>query len=117
MNAKIFHIKYFSLSLSGLVTDLSQRTVSLTILLSNCRIQTILMKMRVTYTIIVNEIIFQVMGFNYVLAKMFPLQSMITTIHNTTSTASRLKDAAKSASDLAKSKAVPIYAKLHPNQS
>ncbi|GJQ88130.1 hypothetical protein Trydic_g13137 [Trypoxylus dichotomus] len=53
-------------------------------------------------------------GFNYVLSTMFPLQNMITS-HSTTS--SKFKDVAKNASELAKAKAAPIYASLHPNQS
>ncbi|KAJ3650305.1 hypothetical protein Zmor_022001 [Zophobas morio] len=56
-------------------------------------------------------------GFNYVLANMFPLQSTVTTTHATITATSKLKDAAINASALAKSKAVPIYASLHPNQS
>lgn len=48
---------------------------------------------------------------------MFPLQSMISTTHNTITAANKLRDAAKNASELAKSKAVPIYASLHTNQS
>lgn len=53
-------------------------------------------------------------GFNYVLSTMFPLQNMITQ-HSTTT--SKLKDVAKNASELAKAKAAPIYASLHPNKS
>lgn len=53
-------------------------------------------------------------GFNYVLSTMFPLQNMITS-HTTTT--SKLKDVAKNASELAKAKAAPIYASLHPNKS
>lgn len=56
----------------------------------------------------------QVGGFNYVLSTMFPLQNMITS-HTTTT--SKLKDVAKNASELAKAKAAPIYASLHPNKS
>lgn len=56
----------------------------------------------------------QVGGFNYVLSTMFPLQNMITPHPSTTS---KLKDVAKNASELAKAKAAPIYASLHPNQS
>lgn len=62
------------------------------------------------------NIVFQVGGFNYVLMSMFPLQSTITLSHGTTA-ATKLKDAAKSASELAKAKAAPIYASLHSNQS
>ncbi|KAI4457922.1 msf1/px19 related [Holotrichia oblita] len=53
-------------------------------------------------------------GFNYVLSTMFPLQNMITPHPSATS---KLKDVAKNASELAKAKAAPIYATLHPNQS
>ncbi|KRT85276.1 hypothetical protein AMK59_2151 [Oryctes borbonicus] len=53
-------------------------------------------------------------GFNYVLSTMFPLQNMITP-HSTTT--SKFKGVAKNASELAKAKAAPIYASLHPNQS
>lgn len=59
----------------------------------------------------------QVGGFNYVLSNMFPAQ-MPGTIHHAIPTAtSKLKDAAKNASELAKAKAAPIYASLHPNQT
>lgn len=38
-------------------------------------------------------------------------------VHTIPSATSKLKDAAKNASELAKAKAAPIYASLHPNQS
>lgn len=41
----------------------------------------------------------------------------MSTAHNVITTTSKLKDAAKNASELAKAKAAPIYASLHPNQS
>lgn len=51
-------------------------------------------------------------GFNHVLASMFPSQGT-TPLHTTAyTTTSKLKDAAKNASELAKAKAVPIYASL-----
>jgi len=53
-------------------------------------------------------------GFNYVLQNMYPHQNVIPTA---VTTANKIKDAAKSASELAKSKAAPIYASLHPNKS
>lgn len=56
-------------------------------------------------------------GFNHVLVNMFPAQTSPTTAHNVATTTSKLKDAAKNASELAKAKAAPIYASLHPNQS
>lgn len=56
-------------------------------------------------------------GFNYVLANMFPPHTIMSTAHNVVTTKSKLKDAAKSASELAKARAAPIYASLHPNQS
>ncbi|KAB0801631.1 hypothetical protein PPYR_03817 [Photinus pyralis] len=56
-------------------------------------------------------------GFNYVLANMFPPHTITSTAHNVVTTKSKLKDAAKSASELAKARAAPIYASLHPNQS
>lgn len=57
-------------------------------------------------------------GFNYVLSNMFPLHSSIITATSTvTSTTNKIKDAAKNASELAKAKAAPIYASLHPQQS
>lgn len=56
-------------------------------------------------------------GFNYVLQNMFPHQNSIPNVNMTVTTAHKLKDAAKNASELAKSKAAPIYASLHPNQS
>lgn len=56
-------------------------------------------------------------GFNHVLQNMFPHQHVIPTTHMTITAATKLKDAAKNASDLAKSKAAPIYASLHPNKS
>lgn len=63
--------------------------------------------------------IFQVTGFNYVLSNMFPMQNMMTNTHATliASKTSKLKDAAKNASELAKAKAAATYASLHPNQS
>ncbi|CAG9766844.1 unnamed protein product [Ceutorhynchus assimilis] len=54
-------------------------------------------------------------GFNYVLQNMYPHQNVIHSV--TSTTANKIKDAAKNASELAKSKAAPIYASLHPNQS
>ncbi|XP_066149729.1 protein preli-like [Euwallacea fornicatus] len=56
-------------------------------------------------------------GFNYVLQNMFPHQHVIPSGHVAVTAAHKLKDAAKNASELAKSKAAPIYASLHPNQS
>lgn len=56
-------------------------------------------------------------GFNYVLANMFPPHTITSTTHNVITAKSKLKDAAKSASELAKARAAPIYASLHPNQS
>ncbi|XP_050294143.1 protein preli-like [Anthonomus grandis grandis] len=58
-----------------------------------------------------------VSGFNFVLQNMFPHQHVIPNAHVAATAANKLKDAAKSASELAKSKAAPIYASLHPNQS
>ncbi|KAF2905037.1 hypothetical protein ILUMI_01138 [Ignelater luminosus] len=55
-------------------------------------------------------------GFNHVLSNMFPTQTTLAA-HNVITTTSKLKDAAKNASELAKAKAAPIYASLHPNQS
>lgn len=54
-------------------------------------------------------------GFNHVLQNMYPHQHVIQTGHVTATAATKLKDAAKNASELAKSKAAPIYASLHPN--
>ncbi|CAG9818247.1 unnamed protein product [Phaedon cochleariae] len=54
-------------------------------------------------------------GFNHVLANLYPLPNTIPNTFATVSAAAKLKDAAKNASELAKSKAVPIYASLHPN--
>lgn len=60
-------------------------------------------------------------GFNYVLQNMFPHQHIIPTGHVSVTAAHKLKDAAKdaakNASELAKSKAAPIYASLHQNKS
>ncbi|XP_060525804.1 protein preli-like [Cylas formicarius] len=56
-------------------------------------------------------------GFNYILANLFPHQNGVPPAHATAIAAAKLKGAAKNASDLAKSKAAPIYASLHPNQS
>ncbi|CAH0553953.1 unnamed protein product [Brassicogethes aeneus] len=56
-------------------------------------------------------------GFDHVLSNLFPLQHTIPSPQATVTAASKLKDAAKNASELAKSKAAPIYASLHPNQS
>lgn len=56
-------------------------------------------------------------GYNYVLRNMFPHQHVIPNVHSSMTAANKIKDAAKSASELAKSKAAPIYASLHPNQS
>ncbi|KAL1516384.1 hypothetical protein ABEB36_000303 [Hypothenemus hampei] len=56
-------------------------------------------------------------GFNFVLQNMYPNQQVIPTAHTNIKTANKLKDAAKNASELAKSRAAPIYASLHPNQS
>ncbi|XP_066246752.1 protein preli-like [Euwallacea similis] len=56
-------------------------------------------------------------GFNHVLQNMFPHQHVIPSGHVAVTAAHKLKDAAKNASELAKSKAAPIYASLHPNQS
>ncbi|KAF5270336.1 hypothetical protein FQR65_LT05524 [Abscondita terminalis] len=57
-------------------------------------------------------------GFNYVLGNMFPPHNSPTIpVHSIATTKSKLKDAAKNASELAKAKAAPIYASLHPNQS
>lgn len=60
-------------------------------------------------------------GFNYVLTIMFP-NSTTTLSHMTsdevmTSKKETLKDAAKKATDLAKSKAGPIYASCQPNKT
>lgn len=60
---------------------------------------------------------FQVGGFNHVLSNLYPHHNILHTTQSTITAAAKLKDAAKSASELAKSKAVPIYASLHPNQS
>ncbi|XP_017781070.1 PREDICTED: protein preli-like [Nicrophorus vespilloides] len=57
-------------------------------------------------------------GFNHVLMSMYPVHQHLT--NHATAAASaknKLKDAAKNASELAKAKAAPIYASLHPNQS
>lgn len=58
-------------------------------------------------------------GFNYVLTTMFPPQTSAATVTSITAhtimTTNKLKDAAKSASELAKAKATPIYVGLHPN--
>nr|CAI5859721.1 unnamed protein product [Callosobruchus analis] len=56
-------------------------------------------------------------GFNYVLSNLFPHHNTLPSTSSTVSAAMKLKDAAKNASDLAKSKAAPIYATLHSNQS
>ncbi|CAH1103924.1 unnamed protein product [Psylliodes chrysocephalus] len=56
-------------------------------------------------------------GFNYVLSNLYPHHTAFTTTYATVKATTKLKDAAKNASDLAKSKAAPIYASLHPNQS
>lgn len=57
-------------------------------------------------------------GFNYVLGNLFPHQGP-PNVHAIVpyTTANKLKDVAKNASELAKAKAAPIYASLHPNQS
>lgn len=59
---------------------------------------------------------FQVSGFNHVLSNLYPQPNTVSAA-STVKTTTKLKDAAKNASELAKSKAVPLYAKLHPNQS
>lgn len=53
------------------------------------------------------------------LTNMFPLQNVMTSTQSALAAtkASKLKDAAKNASELAKAKAAPIYASLHPNKS
>ncbi|CAG9836212.1 unnamed protein product [Diabrotica balteata] len=56
-------------------------------------------------------------GFNYVLSNLYPQQNALTSSYSTAKATAKLKDAAKNASELAKSKAAPIYASLHPNQS
>jgi hypothetical protein len=64
-------------------------------------------------------------GFNYVLTTMFPLTAASlphtasgeTTSHMTSAKKETLKDAAKKATDIAKSKAGPIYASCQPNQT
>jgi len=62
-------------------------------------------------------------GFNYVLTSMFPYTSVSHAtsdeVANHTSSAKKdtLKDAAKKATDIAKSKAGPIYASCQPNQT
>lgn len=56
-------------------------------------------------------------GFNHVLANLYPHHNILPSTYSTITAAAKLKDAAKNASELAKSKAVPIYASLHPNQS
>lgn len=56
------------------------------------------------------------LGFNHVLGNLYPHQNPLTVAHYTAAT-SKLKDAAKNASELAKAKAAPIYASLQPNQS
>ncbi|KAF7272493.1 preli-like [Rhynchophorus ferrugineus] len=56
-------------------------------------------------------------GFNHVLQNMFPNHNVIPNTHLTVTAAHKLKDAAINASELAKSKAAPIYASLNPNQS
>jgi hypothetical protein len=64
-------------------------------------------------------------GFNYVLTTMFPLSAASlphttsddTTNHVTSAKKETLKDAAKKATDIAKSKAGPIYASCQPNQT
>lgn len=50
---------------------------------------------------------------------MFPLQNIMATTQNAiaSSKTSKLKDAAKNASELAKAKAAPIYASLQPNKT
>ncbi|XP_018331425.1 protein preli-like [Agrilus planipennis] len=58
-----------------------------------------------------------VVGFNHVLLNLFPPQSGNGSLHQEATTRSKLKDAAKNASEHVKSKAVPIYASLHPNKS
>ncbi|CAG9861186.1 unnamed protein product [Phyllotreta striolata] len=58
-----------------------------------------------------------VSGFNHVLANLYSSHSPIPSSYATVKTTTKLKDAAKNASELAKSKAAPIYASLHPNQS
>ncbi|ENN72685.1 protein preli-like isoform X1 [Dendroctonus ponderosae] len=52
-------------------------------------------------------------GFNHVLQNMYPHQHVIQTGYVTATAATKLKDAAKNASELAK--AAPMYASLHPN--
>ncbi|XP_019877384.1 protein preli-like [Aethina tumida] len=56
-------------------------------------------------------------GFNYVLSNLFPAQHTIPSTYATVTAATKLKDAAKNASELAKAKAAPIYASLNPNKS
>lgn len=56
-------------------------------------------------------------GFNHVLSNLYPNHNILHTTQTTIRAAAKLKDAAKNASELAKSKAAPIYASLHPNQS
>jgi hypothetical protein len=64
-------------------------------------------------------------GFNYVLTTMFPhsatslshMTSDEVTNQTTSAKKETLKDAAKKATDLAKSKAGPIYASCQPNQT
>lgn len=56
-------------------------------------------------------------GFNHVLQNMFPHHHLIQSGHVAITATSKLKDVAKNASELAKSKAAPIYATLHSNQS
>ncbi|KAJ8945700.1 hypothetical protein NQ318_012419 [Aromia moschata] len=56
-------------------------------------------------------------GFNHVLSTLYPHHNILPSTHSTITAAAKLKDAAKNASELAKSKAAPIYASLHPNQS
>jgi len=59
-----------------------------------------------------------VSGFTYVLSNMFPSQNHGLVHPNMAFMAtSKLKDAAKNASELAKAKAAPIYASLHPQQT
>lgn len=62
-------------------------------------------------------------GFNYVLTSMFPHTSVShatsdeTANHINSAKKDTLKDAAKKATDIAKSKAGPIYASCQPNQT
>ncbi|KAJ8920516.1 hypothetical protein NQ315_005385 [Exocentrus adspersus] len=56
-------------------------------------------------------------GFNHVLSNLYPHHNLLHSTQMTVTAAVKLKDAAKNASEIAKSKAVPIYASLHPNQS